>query len=647
MLFNNHRVLAVSFLTVWVFFISGTAMAQNNDSRVWNVNIKGNSTFEDIVIKKVISNEAPSVLNKMLFWRKTGMRFNETEVRRDVIRIERFYQQRGFNEVIVKYRVEDGKKSWRKNITFEVVENTPICVGEVTHSTQASDKDSVLIQSSENYRQIINRLPYKAGSRYEPVLNDEAEGRITDALNNLGYAYAESEIQARVDSTQKRAQVEIISNPGPRTRFDSILVEGENKLHEKYIIRETGIEKGTFYNEDVLRQAQREVFNHNLLRFALISIPEQPKDTSLNVLIRVRERPARAVEVLFGIGNLTRIQGWEDFYKLFRGQAGWIHRNMRGRGERLSITAHASAIEQRLSSQYEFPYLFNTKSSISLSPFLQHKLEPSYEIMRWGIINSFAYQYSQNFTGTVSYEFSVNDEMTADYDVILADSILSYNVSSFQINGYYTRGFWEGRRGWMLRPAWELSGLFGETTFSFQKAGVDVRKFTPLTDAIVLAKRVYFNGIYFAKQDSLPSNIRIYNGGTNAVRGWNRLELGPKRAILNDDGSFSEYVPIGGRATFNFNVELRIELNSLIKGFGVATFLDGGQVWTSFNSIGQSGLQYGLGGGLRYQSPIGPLRIDLAYKLNPTSEDLNIYQGTNYGSVWNKWGIHFSIGQAF
>ena len=174
-----------------------------------------------------------------------------------------------------------------------------------------------------------------------------------------------------------------------------------------------------------------------------------------------------------------------------------------------------------------------------------------------------------------------------------------------------------------------------------------MRKFTSMGDYVVFAKRVYLSGIYYAENDSLPSDIRTYNGGTNSVRGWNRNELGPKRPTFDENDEFLRYVPVGGRATINFNAEFRFDLNDLIKGLGISTFLDGGQVWRNFNDIGTSPIQYGLGGGIRYQSPIGPVRVDVAYKLNPTDEDLRIYQGQNYGNKWSRWGLHFSIGQAF
>lgn len=619
----------------------------SNPERVWKVKIEGNETFDGLVIKDVISNEPPSLLKKMVFWKKVGMRLNENEVRRDVIRIERFYKRRGFNDVIVSYRIKDLNKEWKKAVIFEVVENIPIIIRNVDFIVETSREDSTIVFNDERFKSIARSLPYREGRRYETVVQPEVEGNLIGALKNLGYPYAGSEVTAEIDTAAKSAQVKILSKLGPRARFDSVLVEGEENLDQKYIIRETGIKKGELFSEDKLREAQREVFSHHMLRFALVSIPDQPEDSTINMKVRVKETALRSIQIRFGIANFSRLEGVQDFYKLFRGQVDWTHRSMRGRGERLTLTTHVSAIEQRLGSDYLFPYLFNTKSSLVLSPFAEHKLEPSYEIIRGGITNSFIYQYSSNLTGTVSYEFTLNNETTSSGHENLPDSIQSYNISSFNLNAYYAKNYRRGSKGWSFQPFYELSGLFGESTYSFQKAGVDVRKFSPLGDNVVFAKRVYMSGIYHSREDSLPSDVRFYNGGTNSVRGWLRNELGPKRPEFDEEDKFERFVPVGGRASFSFNAEFRFRLHELIKGLGFATFLDGGQVWREFSDIGTTPIQYGLGGGIRYQSPIGPIRVDLAYKLNPTNEDLRIYQGQNYGNKWDRWGIHFSIGQAF
>ena len=65
------------------------------------------------------------------------------------------------------------------------------------------------------------------------------------------------------------------------------------------------------------------------------------------------------------------------------------------------------------------------------------------------------------------------------------------------------------------------------------------------------------------------------------------------------------------------------------------------------NNVDPSTIQFGVGGGIRYESPIGPIRVDVGYKLNPTREDLNQFATVDNGSKWDRWGLHFSIGQAF
>ncbi|MDX1637149.1 MAG: BamA/TamA family outer membrane protein, partial [Balneolaceae bacterium] len=347
----------------------------------------------------------------------------------------------------------------------------------------------------------------------------------------------------------------------------------------------------------------------------------------------------RSVQFLGGVAT-------ED---LVRGQASWTHRNLFHRGHRFTATARASFIEQSLHIDYLFPYVLNTKSSVVLSPFGQHFLERNiYELFQGGITNSFIYRYSNDLTGTASYQFSRNLELSEQFDEALPDTTFEYNLSSFQLSGYYSPGLTSREQeGWVVQPYLEFSGLLGGASFSFQKFSLDVRRFTRISPSTTLAARVNLGGILDVARDSLPQNIRFYLGGTSSIRGWNRNQLGPKRARFDSTGAFRGYSPVGGQAQFGFNAEIRQQLNSFIEGFGMALFLDGGQVWRRANSIGERSLQFAVGGGFRYQSPIGPIRIDVGYKLNPTDEDLNIYQGIDRGGNLERIGIHFSVGQAF
>jgi len=611
------------------------ALQPEND-QVWKIKINGNETFRDIVIGRVISAEDPNFWKRIAFWSRSGFEVNETEIRRDVIRIERFYQRRGFPHVKVSYRLETGKKDWKKNLYFEIDEGPPLLINDVIYRYEADKEFAEQFENSSGFRSARRKHAFQTGRRYEIIQTPDVIGRFTDVIKNLGYAHARVTLDARVDSSRNIADITITSIPGPRTYIDQITIDGGEMIPKSLILKESGLEPGEMYKLDKIQQAQVDLFNHHLFRFATVSIPPQAVDSTLLVNISIRENSPRTVEVLFGLGT-------ED---IVRGQASWIHRNVLGAANRFSVTGRASFIEQSANFDYLVPYVFNTHSSIVISPFFQHLLEKSFELTRGGITNSFIYQYRENFTGTFSYQFTRNLELSQQFNVTLPDTSLTYNLSSFRLSGYYRPGFSREGQGWVIQPFAEFSGFFGAASFAFQKLSVDVRRFTRLTNSTTLATRIEAGGIYDVQTDSLPRNLRFFLGGTSSVRGWARHELGPKRARV-DSAGFIRYVPVGGRATFGFNIEIRQELNSFIKGFGVAAFLDGGQVWRSPGDLGARPLQFALGGGFRYRSPIGPLRVDVGYKLNPTDEDLNIFEGEDFGNTLDRIGIHFSVGQAF
>src|SRR5581483_9623793 len=114
---------------------------------------------------------------------------------------------------------------------------------------------------------------------------------------------------------------------------------------------------------------------------------------------------------------------------------------------------------------------------------------------------------------------------------------------------------------------------------------------------------------------------RFYAGGINSVRGYERWRVGP---LVDDD-------PIGGRSVVEWSLELR---HPITEQLGGALFLDAGQVSRSSFDIPFGSLRYGTGFGVRYKSPVGPLRVDLGFPVQPPDDD-------------PRWQVHVSVGAAF
>ncbi|WP_083750198.1 autotransporter assembly complex protein TamA [Rhodohalobacter halophilus] len=636
---NAAGVILLSLIAVFIgFFLPEEVKAQEEEREavVWNVSFEGNENYSNMVLKEIIATESPNFLRK-LFGRTGSYIFNETEIRRDRIRIIRYYERRGYQNVEVDYEIIDRKKEWQKEVLFHISEGEPVRIRSSEIIIEADEPTTDEIRQSREFERAEERNEYQTGRRYETLRRADVEGRFLSVFQELGFAWPEVVVEAEVDSISNRADIIIRATPNSRTYFSDIEIEGDISVPERILLRETEIKEGDRYSRSKLQDAQRQVFNHHLYRFATITIPEQPQDSTLNLLLRVREHPKRSVQAMIGFGR----------EELLRGQVSWQNRNISGTGHRFGVSARASFIEQRLSTDYLLPYVFNTRSSNVTSAFGQHKLEPSYELFQAGFNNSLIYQFDRTKTASASYEFSINEELSRNTDAALPDTVLNYNVSSLSLSGYYSEGLSREPRGWVIQPFIEISGTFSESTYTFQKALLDIRRYTQISNSLTLATRVNTGVIFYQDDDQLPSNIRFFTGGTNSVRGWNRQELGPSRPRFNDSGEFDTYVPVGGRSMFTFNIELRQQLRGIIPNLGLAAFLDGGQVWDDPGSMDNRPVQYGAGGGIRYQSPIGPIRVDVGYKLNPTDEDLNIYEGEDFGSAWSRIGIHFSIGQAF
>jgi len=605
--------------------------------RVWGIDFEGNETYSGMTLRNMIALESPSTFRKLRFWNRSGFDFDETELRRDEIRIERFYQRRGFPHVEVTSSVEEGRRDWVRRITFFIEEGEPTIIESVQFEMDADSSVVAHLEDQRDFTRAKERHVMREEQRYQLIQHSDVEGLFQSTLRNLGFAHADAFVTATVDTTGRHADVIITLNPGPLSTFGEIHVEGNETISERRVLRHSELRTGDQFSSQKLRSAQQQVFGHPLFRFVTVSIPEQPRDSVVDISIRVREHALRSLRVQGGVGL-------EETVRL---GVSWQHRNPFGNAHGFSISTRASFLEQRVNVDYYIPYVFNPKSRINIAPFGQRLDERGYLLHRAGISNSFIYQISRETAGTFSYEFTRNREQIESPDVEIPEEDEYYNISAIKLSGYHNQLEVEQYQGWAIRPHAEFSGFLGTGSLRYNRYLLDIRRYLDFGPSSQFAIRNEGGLLTHTSLEELPSNVRFYTGGTSSVRGWQRRELGPKRAILDDDGNFVEYIPVGGKALYNFNLEFRQSLDWLIRRFGVAVFLDGGMVWEEIDEAEISDLQFGVGGGFRYNSPLGPIRIDLARKVNPTDEDLNIYNGEDHGGWFDRWGIHFSLGQAF
>ena len=442
---------------------------------------------------------------------------------------------------------------------------------------------------------------------------------------------------------------------GQRPTIKEIVVEGEKTVAKNVVKREITLKKDQHYSESARRNSLTQLYAHPLFDQAEIQISEQSDTASLILDVRVTEEEMRSFQWRIGAGYFDRLERpirIFDGYQLFRTQLSWVHRNLGGGGQQFTAGLKLSYFERYIEADYLFPFVFNTNSSVRIHSFSQYRDERAYDISSTGIGTAFSYTVNNRLTGTLSYRFALNDESNVEAGQGIPDSLLTYNLSVFNLSARYHSEGIIGYNTFSIQPIFEFSGLFGEGDFSYQRLLLDLRKYTPVGRSSIFASRIRGGWIFEQNRDSLPSDVRFYNGGSTLVRGWARHNLGPKEWVERVDSSSGNsvsrysFVPTGGKASLTLNLEWREQFKKWRGGYGVL-FLDGGQVWENTESVAIKDIQWALGAGIRYRAPFGPIRMDLAYKLNPTSEDLGAIPGLRDKQPWARWTLYLSIGEAF
>jgi len=185
-------------------------------------------------------------------------------------------------------------------------------------------------------------------------------------------------------------------------------------------------------------------------------------------------------------------------------------------------------------------------------------------------------------------------------------------------------------RGTIGSIHYEHAGRFLGGSYRFDELLAEGRLFVPIGKTVVLANRFRIGTVLAGDFNDMPFSERYFLGGSTSVRGWGRFELSP----LDLNG-----FPVGGRSLAEGSSELRFPIHNKLSG---VAFVDAGNVWSASRTFDLGDLRYAVGPGLRYLTPIGPIRVDLGLQMNPIPGLV-----VNGVPETRHWRVHFSIGQSF
>jgi len=595
----------------------------------------------------------------------------------DRTRIANWYALRGYLDARVLgsqlspwgRKRPDGTREF-VNITHEVEEGEPSLVREVRIEFVG---DTGRADPAALRRALVHGFPVVKGETFRMSAVEAGDRAIRRKLQNDGHARVAVEYVVDAYPEEHAVDVGYTVVPGPTAVFGEVTLDGLEDDLRRYVERHIRIEPDTPFSAEAVRKTQQGIYGMGL--FALVTVTPQldgehdkneQGEERIPVAIVLQEAKPGTREFGFGVGFQV---GEVNTY----GSIQVTHLNLFRRLVRAELGARAGFT---FLSEADFGPIVNVRPEIVVPDFPARtltfhtgvELDLGVEVAYWlasvefdiGLTWAPVKPLKFDLSFELGYFDLINDDRLAALESVIAelgftDSYLLYAFRQSLILDLRDEPL-RASKGLYLGLSAAESGLVDG--FAFVKLDGDVRGYIPLgTPHAVLALRANASGIVELRDDvDVPISERVFVGGDGSVRGW-RLKYASPR--VQDTNCIAEnkrrdcVVPIGGNFGMSGSVELR---GNPWGGLWVAGFFDFGRAWSKLGDVEigtlfnpTTGMQVGIGGGVRYDTVVGRLRLDLAFHPHDWTDP--IFRKSRY---WNdQWqeppvlSLHFGIGESF
>jgi outer membrane protein assembly factor BamA len=626
----------------------------------------------------IVGNQSvpPAELRKLVTGLEPGRIFRDSELTQTAAAIESFYKSHGYASVSVKSAANEleSARAGEGSIqpTIAIVEGPLIRVGEIgiTGSSAFSEQE---------LRQVIKLFP---GDPYNQAAALQARDQIVVKYLNAGYAEATVDVQPGPSEDPSRMPLTFAIHEGPQTIVDHILIVGNRKTDPEVILRELQLHEGEPLGAQARFESHTRLARLNLFRRIRIEELAHSGTNRHDVIVTVEEAPRTNFGYGGGVEVTQRLRatgpGGDAEERTEFGPRGFFDigwRNVGGRNRTVSLFTRVSLRPRDAPddperdgtglgfSEYRFVGTFRQPRSfgendVTVTGAIEQGVRSSFNFTRKGVsaeivrrltiqpVIRVSGRYSFSTTRTFDERLSEEDQAQIDRafpqvrlsgfsgaiardtrdDVLdpARGTFLSFEGSVFArgLGGQvgfmksYVQGFWFHRLPgprrvvFATRLALGFADGFERETQPTDSAG------NPIPGLPIIV-------------EDLPASERFFAGGDSTIRGYALDSVGSPDTIS------PRGFPTGGNAVVIMNGELRIPVWG---DLGAAVFVDGGNVYRRATLFDLGELRGSLGFGVRYNSPIGPVRVDLGFKLDRRAIGDRLEPKT---------ALHFSIGQAF
>ncbi|MCT4575431.1 MAG: outer membrane protein assembly factor BamA [Alphaproteobacteria bacterium] len=561
-------------------------------AKIRKINIIGNENYSDDLLKDKISTKE----SRWYKFLSGNTSYDADRIDYDKELLRRFYLSRGYADFQVQSitsKLTKDKKSFY--ITVKVEE------GERYRFSKVETKALLKDVNQEEINSIVNELT-KTGDWYSSNKIEKAVLALTKSLENQQYAFVK--VSPDVSKNDDNKEISIVYNigEGQKVFVNNINVSGNERTRDEVIRREFKLIEGDAFNRDKLIKTERDLRNLDFFDKVNVKVKEVDKGlTDINV--NVSEKSTG--EFSMGAGFSTEDGALADF--------SISEDNFLGKGQKVKLGTVLSGKSQQIDFGFTEPYFLNRDLSAGFDIFnveKDYQDESSYDKKLTGFALRLGYPLKEDLRQNIAYNFEKSNiynvgEDASTYIKEQAGNSTKSSISS--VLTYDTRdSAFDPTEGTLLKMSNELAGLGG---LKFIKNTVGGGFYYPLSDQWIFSNYTEAGNVFAYGGDDINISDRFFIGG-KTLRGFERSGIGPRDKKTDDALGGENYIKNSMELSFPLGVSQDLGL----KGY---SFLDAGTLWgatsSSSNIHDDSSVRASFGVGLAWKSPMGPLRINLAF----------------------------------
>jgi outer membrane protein insertion porin family len=571
-------------------------------------------------------------------------KFSDKLVQNSVKNLVGVYRDRGFEEVSVTPEIVD--KEPNVFVTFQIGEGPQTRVEKVTVTGNTKFDLSALTPPGG-----LNERP---GAPYSAHQISDDRGHILATYLNHGYLGAD--VKSKVTRNPgDRYKVEIVYQivEGQQVRVDNVGIVGENVTRYSFIKKTANLFPNQPLSQGDLLEAESKLYNMGVFDWASVG-PRRPIKDQTNEEAVVKVHEARRNNLTYGVGfevsrrggnvptgtiavpglptvglGNAKIETSEQTFVSPRGSVQYTRQNIRGLGETGAISLLVARLNQKAIATYADPQFRGSQWSSLFSMSAERTTENPLFTARLGNVS---YQLERSLdrkktmTGEVRYSFGQTKLSNLLVPELVLPQDRSVRLSTF--SGTFIKDTrdkpLDAHKGLYQTTDYGVtSSIFGASA-DFHRLLTQTASYKPMGHGIVFANSLRLGLAKAFAGDTVPTSERFFAGGATTLRGFSLNAAGPQRAVAVCTSPTADpttcpriTVPVGGNQLFIFNSEMRFPI-PVFKNLGAVLFYDGGNVYRNI-SLRQFIDDYTntVGFGLRYNTPIGPVRFDVGHNLNP------------------------------